>query len=108
MQIKSRLLILTILALGGFRGAAAADFIAGSTPSHRPDSAPVIKQHELTPEALGRRLHGVADPLPNNVVDAALAGAWFMPLAYPGMTGPYDIRGWHRAGSASASRESTQ
>lgn len=85
------------MALGLTGTAWGADFVAGSAPAQRPADAPTIKQHQITPEALGKRLLGVADPLPPNVVDAALAGSWFMPLAHPGMTGPYDLRGWHRA-----------
>ena len=80
-----------------------ADFVAGTAPSQRPANAPTIKQHQITPDALGKRLHGVSDPLPTNVVDAAMAGAWFMPLAHPGMTYPYDLRGWHRANTPEAS-----
>jgi hypothetical protein len=79
-------------------------FCTGTAPAN----APTIKQHQITPEALGKRLHGVSDPLPPNVVDAALAGSWFMPLAHPGMTGPYDIRGWHRAGRRLLSPARTQ
>jgi hypothetical protein len=95
MPLISNLLVWAMLALGLAGTAQGADFVAGSAPAQRPANAPIIKQHRITPEALSKRLHGVTDPLPGNVVDAALAGAWFMPLAYPGMTAPYDLRGWH-------------
>jgi hypothetical protein len=108
MPLNSNLLVRAVLALGLTGTALGADFVAGSAPGQRPANAPTIKQHQITPEALGKRLHGVADPLPPNVVNAALAGSWFMPLAYPGMTGPYDLRGWHRAGSPSDSPVRTQ
>ena len=108
MPLNSNLLVWALLALGLTGTAWGADFLAGSAPAQRPAHAPTIKQHHITPEALGKRLHGVADPLPPNVVDAALSGSWFMPLAHPGMTGPYDLRGWHRAGSPSASPVRTQ
>ena len=108
MPLISNLLVWAMLALGLAGTAQGADFVAGSAPAQRPANAPIIKQHRITPEALSKGLHGVSDPLPGNVVDAALAGAWFMPLAYPGMTGPYDLRGWHRAGSPSDSPVRTQ
>jgi len=108
MQLKSNLLVSAMLVQGLSSFAWGADFVAGSAPAQRPANAPVIRQHQISPEALGKRLHGVADPLPNNVVDAALAGSWFMPIAHPGMTGPYDLRGWHRTGSPSASPVRTQ
>jgi hypothetical protein len=108
MPMKSSVLVLVLSVLGFTGSAWGSGFIAGSAPGQRPANAPTIKQHQITPEALGRRLHGVADPLPNNVVDAAVAGSWFMPLAHPGMTGPYDLRGWHRARSPSLSPARTQ
>ena len=106
--MKSTRLVGAMLALGLTGSVWGAGFVAGSAPGQRPTNAPTIKQHQMTPEALGKRLHGVADPLPNNVVDAAVAGSWFMPLAHPGMTGPYDLRGWHRARSPSLSPARTQ
>lgn len=108
MSLNLNLLVCALIALGLTGTARGADFVAGSAPAQRPANAPTIKQHQITPEALGKRLHGVADPLPPNVVDAALAGAWFMPLAHPGMTGPYDLRGWHRAGPPNVSPVRTQ
>ena len=108
MPLNSILLVWALLALGLTGTTWGADFVAGSAPAQRPANAPTIKQHQITPETLGKRLHGVADPSPPNVVDAALSGSWFMPLAHPGMTGPYDLRGWHRAGSPSASPLRTQ
>ena len=103
MPLKSNLLVWALLAPGLTGFAWGASFVAGSAPAQRPVDAPTIKQHQITAESLGKRLHGVTDPLPPNVVDAALAGSWFMPLAHPGMTGPYDIRGWHRTESPSTS-----
>jgi len=108
MSLKSNLLVWAMFALGLTGSAWSAGFVAGSAPAQRPANAPTIKEFQISPEALGKRLHGITDPLPPNVVNAALAGPWFMPLAHPGMTGPYDIRGWHRLGSPSASPVRTQ
>jgi hypothetical protein len=108
MPLNLNFLVWATLALGLAGTARGADFVAGSAPAQRPVNAPAIKRHQITPETLGKRLHGIADPLPPNVVDAALAGAWFMPLAHPGMTGPYDLRGWHRAELPPASSVRTQ
>lgn len=108
MPLKLNTLAWAILTLGLAGPAWSDGFIGGSTPSQRPANAPTVTQFQISPEALGRRLHGVTDPLPNNVVEAALAGPWYMPLAHPGMTPPYDIRGWHRKVSPPASPDRTQ
>jgi hypothetical protein len=108
MPLKSNLLVLGHVGPWFNRHCVGRRLRSWLCTGQRPANAPTIKQHQITPEALGKRLHGVADPLPPNVVNAALAGSWFMPLAHPGMTGPYDLRGWHRAGSPSDSPVRTQ
>jgi hypothetical protein len=75
----------------------AGPFIAGTTPDRRPVDAPVVTQHVVDASSLQRHLRGVVAPAPANVVDAARSGPWFMPLRSPGMTPPYDIRGWFPA-----------
>lgn len=108
MQTLSNRVFWTACTLALSASAWSADFIAGTEPAQRPAGAPVIQEHQLSPDELGKRLHGVADPLPTNVVNAALAGAWFMPLAHPGMTPPYDIRGWHGAKASPTSTSKQQ
>lgn len=71
--------------------------IAGTAPDRRPVDAPTVTQQVLDPAALQRSLRGTVAPVPANVVEVARTGAWFVPLRSPGMTGPYDIRGWFSA-----------
>jgi hypothetical protein len=42
-------------------------------------------------------LHGVSSPIPESLKFLNDQGAWFNPFTRPGMTGPYDLRGWHTA-----------
>lgn len=68
--------------------------IAGLTPSQRPAGAPVITK--FTPPANWdeRMFHGIARPLPASLSWAKDQGAWYTPFNRPGMTPPYDLRGW--------------
>ena len=40
-------------------------------------------------------LSGVVEPYPYSLRFLEDQGGWFTPFTKPGMTGPYDIRGWH-------------
>lgn len=40
--------------------------------------------------------HGIEQPVPDHIKHFLKdQGAWYTPFSRPGMTGPYDIRGWH-------------
>lgn len=40
--------------------------------------------------------HGITAPTPEAIKSFLKdQGAWYTPFSRPGMTGPYDIRGWH-------------
>jgi len=88
--------------------AQAAGYVAGLHPDRRPDGAPPQPaQAERTPQQMERALHGIEQPAPANVAAVAATGNWWVPLRYPGMNGPYDLRGWHdgdapAAGAAAA------
>lgn len=71
-------------------------FIAGVKPQQRPESAPVISK--VSDDAAWKKsaLHGVSKPYPDTLKFLNNQGNWFTPFAHPGMTGPYDIRGWHK------------
>lgn len=69
--------------------------VAGLQPDRRPVAAPFITGQPVDAATLERRLRGVSKPVPGNVSQIAATGAWFVPLRLPGMSGPYDIRGWH-------------
>jgi cytochrome c2 len=71
--------------------------IGGATPSQRPASAPRITSVEKSPEWYQRALTGLEPPYPASFRFLEDQGRWYTPFNRPGMTGPYDIRGWHEA-----------
>ncbi len=79
---------------------AAADaqtYIAGTAPDRRPENAPKIETFEKSPQWLESATTGVTKPIPPSLKFLDDQGGWFTPFTHPGMTGPYDIRGWHAA-----------
>lgn len=70
-------------------------FISGLEPWKRPDNAPTITEVVRDVAWYDRALHGVDQPYPASLRFLEDQGNWFNPFTAPGMTGPYDIRGWH-------------
>lgn len=69
--------------------------IAGVTPDQRPAGAPVILEF-VKPKGWEQQFtYGVTAPYPASLSWRADQGAWFTPFNHPGMTGRYDLRGWH-------------
>ena len=101
MKIK---LLSTFVLMGCAVGAMAqtGGYIAGLHPDRRPDTAPQVTEAARTPEQLAHALYGIEKPIPGNVELIAATGNWWVPLRHPGMTGPYDLRGWHDANSTTA------
>ena len=98
-----RLAVLT-LALGSSSLALASDVpIAGVKPYERPAGAPTLATHYKAADWYTRALTGVSQPYPGSLRFLENQGRWYTPFARPGMTGPYDIRGWHRAPTAAPS-----
>lgn len=81
---------------------AAPGYIAGLVPDQRPAGAPVKADSPRTPEQMARYLRGVEGAPPGNVSQIVGTGDWWVPMRQPGMTAPYDLRGWHRAGTSAA------
>lgn len=77
--------------------ALAEGFVAGTTPDRRPEGAPVIYFHPQSTQWHENALRGVSRPYPSTLNFLDNQGAWFNPFQHPGMTGPYDIRGFHQA-----------
>ena len=103
MSAPTRKIILTTFGLILFAAAPApanaADdvFVAGVEPSQRPASAPrlMVAMH---PQAwYVRAVRGVIPPYPQSLFFLDNQGDWYTPFNRPGMPGPYDIRGWHKA-----------
>ena len=78
----------------------AAGPVAGLTPYERPAGAPV--KAEVV--GLGERgLRGIEGVPPASLERLkGSQGEWYTPFSRAGMTGPYDLRGWHRAGEGKA------
>jgi hypothetical protein len=96
-------LLLFVPVLVGTVNAAAAQtggYIAGLQPDRRPDTAPRLTEVVRTPAQLARALYGIEKPVPGNVESIAATGNWWVPLRHPGMTGAYDLRGWHTSSAA--------
>lgn len=87
-------LLSTIIIMTASGGASAAG-IAGLTPDQRPEGAPSISAVSHDDAWLQHALSGVEPPAPESLRWLADQGNWFTPFTGPGMTGPYDIRGWH-------------
>ncbi len=75
----------------------AADYpIAGLTPWQRPAGAPVINSVDRDSAWFRRALTGISRPYPASLRFLDNQGNWYTPFNRPGMTAPYDIRGWHQ------------
>jgi hypothetical protein len=75
---------------------ALADFpIAGVRPYQRLEGAPVINEVDKAPGWYEHALTGVSRPYPVSLRFLEDQGNWYTPFNRPGMTAPYDIRGWH-------------
>lgn len=68
-------------------------FVAGLTPYQRPAAAPTLTAPALPDR--GKALRGVSEPIPPTLKFLDDQGNWYNPFSLPGMTGPYDLRGWH-------------
>lgn len=71
-------------------------FIAGTAPYQRPESAPVIKEMKKDKAWYDNAVTGVSRPFPWSMKFLESQENWFTPFTHPGMTGKYDIRGWHK------------
>ena len=84
-------LFLLIVAMGA--AAQGGGFVAGIQPDRRPDSFPRVAQ--VPQRDLAVALRGIDGGTSDAFGWLASQGAWFTPFTRPGMTGPYDLRGWH-------------
>ena len=81
--------------LGVSTTAGAGNDIAGTQPSQRPQSAPVLNSVHKDAAWYNRSLTGISQPYPHSLRFLEDQGNWHTPFNHPGMTPPYDIRGWH-------------
>jgi hypothetical protein len=71
-------------------------FIAGTAPHQRPANAPVIEAMKKDKAWYDNAVTGVSRPFPWSMKFLENQENWFTPFSHPGMTGRYDIRGWHK------------
>ena len=69
--------------------------VAGAVPHERPGDAPVMEQVVKDNAWYQKALTGISTPYPHSLRFLEDQGNWYTPFNHPGMTGPYDIRGWH-------------
>jgi hypothetical protein len=68
--------------------------IAGVRPYERPAGAPAMRASDRD-RSDERQFRGVVAPYPATLRFVANHGGWFTPFTEPGMTGRYDLRGYH-------------
>ena len=85
-----------VIGLTALASEAADIFIGGSTPWQRPANAPVIETVDHDEAWFRHALTGISRPYPASLGFLDDQGNWHTPFNRPGMTGPYDIRGWHQ------------
>ena len=95
MKIKLVLISSVMLVSGAVSALSDDIFIAGVNPDVRPQYAPVITKVVKDGNWYATALTGVVKPYPYSLHFLENQGNWFTPFIRPGMTGPYDIRGWH-------------
>ena len=98
MPDSQRYLAMSLLLLSATTVALAADDlrIAGTQPSERPAGAPQITTVDHPGTWYTQALQGVSKPYPWSLRFLEDQGNWHTPFNRPGMTGRYDIRGWHQ------------
>lgn len=90
------LLIGGLLLMGQAISAWAEYPVAGVQPWQRPTDAPAIENVSHDKAWFQHALTGVTPPYPPSLNFLDNQGNWHTPFNHPGMTGPYDIRGWHK------------
>lgn len=68
--------------------------IAGLQPDRRP-SAPKVIDINRSWQWYARAFSGIEQPYPWSLSFVNGQGNWHTPFSDPGMTGKYDLRGWH-------------
>lgn len=95
--MQEYLAVLSLLLIGSVANVVAAEYpVAGTHPSQRPAEAPQIAEVRHPGAWYTAALHGISRPYPHSLRFLEDQGDWHTPFNRPGMTGRYDIRGWHQ------------
>lgn len=111
MEIRMRMgwccaaVLMTALAPAHVAKAEVGGFVAGTTPDRRPEGAPRLTVFEKNDAWYAKARTGVSRPYPASLKFLQDQGGWFNPFIRPGMTGPYDIRGWHAKDAKSSAAQ---
>ncbi len=95
MRMSLGVLLFSLPLAGAVTGGELPLGVAGTQPDQRPAAAPVIEQFTKGQAWYQQALTGITQPYPASLRFLEDQGAWYTPFNQPGMTGPYDIRGWH-------------
>jgi len=86
---------LLALCIGSANASGLPNTIAGLQPDRRPP-APTVAEVTRNEIWYARALTGIEQPYPWSLQFIHQQGNWHTPFTKPGMTGMYDIRGWHQ------------
>ncbi|MBU0500030.1 MAG: hypothetical protein KJ558_03125 [Gammaproteobacteria bacterium] len=95
MKRYPTLLVMAVLLLTSGGGWGEEYPLAGLKPDQRPAGAPVLTETGKGDAWHQRAMTGISTPYPDSLGFLADQGNWYTPFDHPGMTGPYDLRGWH-------------
>ncbi len=70
--------------------------VAGVQPDQRPPGAPIIERMIKGDAWYARALTGIERPYPYSLRFLEDQGNWYTPFSRRGISGPYDVRGWHQ------------
>ena len=98
MNVSTRRLLAAVAMLTTIAPVQAEEiFISGIRPDERPAGAPRVVDEPHQRAWYVSALTGLAAPYPRSLYFLDVQGNWYTPFNLPGMPGPYDIRGWHKA-----------
>lgn len=98
---RSLLSLLLAIWMGSAGAVESPSEVAGLQPDRRP-AAPTVTAVARTSEWYAKAFAGIAQPYPWSLRFVNDQGNWHTPFMQPGMTGPYDLRGWHRQPATTA------
>lgn len=90
-----------LMSTGSVLAASLSPPMAGLQPNRRP-ALPMLNEGARPVEWYQQAFWGIEMPYPWSLRFVNDQGNWYSPFIAPGMTGRYDIRGWHRNGGSAA------
>lgn len=89
-------IVITVSTYSNLSAAEGDLFVAGVHPEQRPVNAPKMQEVKKDKAWYDTALKGVIPPFPPSLRFIEDQGNWYTPFNQSGMTGGYDIRGWHK------------